>query len=94
MRSWERNAENLSASLSFYGPGDPVCGMKLITSTVTYAMFNIALLAEPVPDREGEMERRVQTAADYFGRRGREWSFWLCEGYPRTRHAAPVAASV
>ena len=81
MKPWERNAANLSASLSFYGPGEHVGGMKLITSSVTYPMFNIALLEEPVPDRDNELARRIETARDYFNRRGREWSFWLCEGY-------------
>jgi GNAT superfamily N-acetyltransferase len=87
MRPWERNAANLSASLSFYGPAVEQGGVKLITSPVSYSVFNIALLTEPVSDFEGELERRIHVASDHYRRTGRPWSFWICEHYLGPRGA-------
>ncbi|MBI5085939.1 MAG: GNAT family N-acetyltransferase [Acidobacteria bacterium] len=86
MRAWERNAANLSASLSFYGPAEIRGGVKLINSAVSYSVFNIALLTDPVSDLDGELERRIQLAAGHYGRLGKQWSFWVCEHLlsPRT----------
>ncbi len=79
MRPWERNAANLFASLSFYGPPEMRPGVNLITSRVAYSVFNIALLADPVADIDGEMERRIQMAHLHYRKYNRQWSFWICE---------------
>lgn len=86
MKNWERNAANLAASLSFYGPAEHRAGVNLITSPVAFSVFNIALIADPVAEIEGEMDRRIHLANAHFRSRQRDWSFWLCEDYlaPRT----------
>lgn len=86
MKTWERNAVNLAASLSFYGPAEHRAGVHLITSSVTFSVFNIALIADPVAEIEGEMDRRIQLAGAHYRAQQRDWSFWLCEDYlgPRT----------
>ena len=81
MKNWERNAANLAASLSFYGPAEHRAGVQLISSPVTFSVFNIALIANPVAEIEGEMDRRIQLANAHFRARQRDWSFWLCEDY-------------
>lgn len=86
MKNWESNAANLAASLSFYGPAEQRAGIHLITSPVAFSVFNIALIADPVSEIDGEMDRRIQLANAHFRGRQRDWSFWLCEDYlaPRT----------
>jgi ribosomal protein S18 acetylase RimI-like enzyme len=90
MRPWERNAANLAASLSFYGPVTLEPGLRLITSWVTHPVFNIALLDGPAPDPSnhgpGELERRIERASAHYRARNRSWSFWICEHLigPRT----------
>lgn len=83
MRPWERNAENLAASLSFYGTVERQTGLRLITSKVAYSVFNIALLDTPVADpfhpAVNEMDRRLEAAGEHYGQRNREWSIWVCE---------------
>lgn len=90
MRGWERNAANLSASLSFYGPAEMRGGVKLITSPVTYSVFNIALLTDPVSDLEGELERRIRVADAHYAAKQRQWSFWVCEDFLGARAARRV----
>ncbi|MBN9659842.1 MAG: GNAT family N-acetyltransferase [Acidobacteria bacterium] len=90
MRGWERNAGNLSASLSFYGPWEMRGGVKLITSPVTYSVFNIALLTDPVSDLEGEMERRIRIADAHYAAKQRQWSFWVCEDFLGARTARRI----
>lgn len=90
MRPWERNAANLAAFLSFYGPVKAEPGLRLITSWVPDAVFNIAHLdspaADPAANGPGELERRIERAAAHYGEIGRRWSFWVCEHLvgPRT----------
>jgi ribosomal protein S18 acetylase RimI-like enzyme len=87
MRPWERNAANLAASLSFYGPAEERGGIRLIDSQVSYSVFNIALLTQPVSDLEGELERRIAIAAEHYQKLGKQWSFWVCEDYLGPRNA-------
>jgi GNAT superfamily N-acetyltransferase len=87
MKNWERNAVNLAASLSFYGPAEERAGVHLITSSVAFSVFNIALITNPVAEIEGEMDRRIQLANAHFRGRQRDWSFWLCEDYLGPRGA-------
>lgn len=83
MRPWERNAANLAASLAFYGPVETSAGLSLITSSVAYSVFNIALLSSAVPDpfhpSVSELDRRLEAAGEHYRRRNREWSIWVCE---------------
>lgn len=90
MKPFERNAQNLAASLSFYGKVEERSGVLLITSSVAYSVFNIALLESPVPDVEGEFVRRIRTAAAHFRGQGRPWSFWICEDYLPRRVARQI----
>lgn len=87
MKIWERNAANLAASLSFYGPAEQRAGVNLITSSVSFSVFNIALIADPVDELEGEMDRRIQLANAHYRSSQRDWSFWLCEDYLGARTA-------
>ncbi|MEJ5367169.1 MAG: N-acetyltransferase [Bryobacteraceae bacterium] len=90
MRPWERNAANLAAFLSFYGRVKSEPGLRLITSWVPDAVFNIAHLDSPAADPsshgQGELERRIERASAHYGQLGRRWSFWVCEHLigPRT----------
>lgn len=87
MRPWERNAKNLSASLCFYGQGEFRGGVQLITSRVSYSVFNIALLTDPVSDMDSELDRRIQLAGNHYRDMNRQWSFWICEDYLGPRNA-------
>lgn len=90
MRAWERNAANLAASLSFYGPVTALPGLHLITCWVPHPVFNIALLDGPAPDPEGfepsALDLRIEAAAAHYRVAGHSWSFWVCEDLlgPRT----------
>lgn len=77
----ERNNANLRAALSFYGPAREGNGVVLISSAVTYSVFNIALLAGPAEEGPQDLERRIQFARDSFRAEGRDWSFWVCEDW-------------
>jgi ribosomal protein S18 acetylase RimI-like enzyme len=83
MKPWERNAANLAASLAFYGPVEQRAGLRLITSRVSFSVFNIALLDAEVPDpfhpAVCELDRRLETAGEHYSARNREWSVWVCE---------------
>jgi len=87
MRPWERNARNLSASLGFYGAGEFRGGVQLITSRVSYSVFNIALLTDPVSDMDSELDRRIQLAGNHYRGKQRQWSFWICEDYLGPRNS-------
>jgi len=93
MKPFERNAANLIESLSFYGHAtgkgciEESGGVRLVASGVPYSVFNIALLTSPVADIEGELERRIQLAGNWFRRQGLSWSFWICEDHLGRRAA-------
>lgn len=87
MKNWERNAANLAASLSFYGPALQSAGVHLITSSVAFSVFNIALIADPVAEIDGELDRRIQLSNSHFRGRQRDWSFWICEDFLGPRNA-------
>jgi ribosomal protein S18 acetylase RimI-like enzyme len=55
------------------------------------AMFNPALLVEPLHGTENDLDRRIAMASVYFGGRGVRWSWWLCEDMlsRALRRAAP-----
>lgn len=76
--------ENLRTALQFFGRasgrGTVVerDGILLIDSGVDYAVFNIAMLTEPV-QREAELELRVAQAAEWYAARRTRWSLWMCD---------------
>ena len=41
-------------------------GVQLITSRVSYSVFNIALLTDPVSDMDSELDRRIQLAGNHY----------------------------
>ncbi len=53
-------------------------GVSIASAGVAFQMFNAAFLASPVESEE-ELDRRVMQAAVYFGARGLEWAYWICE---------------
>lgn len=89
--------ENLRRAMEFYGrsrqPGEArhLGGLELICSGTDMAMFNPALLTEPVTGGEAELDRRIVLAASHFGTLGYRWSCWLCEDLLpiRVRRLAP-----
>lgn len=81
MNPIDLNCANLRASLAFYGPAEVRSGVVLITSAVTYSVFNIALLDGPVESSSGELERRILVARQHFESLNRSWSFWICEDW-------------
>lgn len=64
-------------------------GLRLVYSGVGQAVFNAALLTEPI-ETVGDIRRRLERARDYFDRREQPWSLWLSEEWltDDVRHAA------
>ncbi len=81
MTPWERNAANLSASLSFYGSWQEQRGLRLIVSPVPFSIFNIVLLTSSVTDWSRDLEERIEFASAFYHARQRPWSFWVCENW-------------
>lgn len=77
--------ENLRRAMEFYGRSRQggeirhIGGVELICSGTNMAMFNPALLTEPVTGGDSELDRRIAVAAVHFGQLGVRWSWWLCE---------------
>ena len=88
--------DNLRLALQFFGRAsgkgaiDERNGILLIDSGVDYAVFNIAIITEPV-DSVAKLELRVSLAAEFYAARRTRWSLWVCEDLldPRIRLAAP-----
>ncbi len=53
-------------------------GLQLVYSAIPHAVFNAALLTEPVL-AISDLRRRLDRARDHYLRRGQAWSLWLCE---------------
>lgn len=89
--------ENLRLAMEFYGRGREgadirhIGGIEVICSGTNMAMFNPAMLMEPLTGSENELDRRLTMAAVYFAERGVRWSWWLCEDMlgRSVRRAAP-----
>ncbi len=77
--------ENLRLAMEFYGRGREggdirnIGGIEVICSGTNMAMFNPAMLLEPLAGSDRELDRRIAIAAVYFAERGVRWSWWLCE---------------
>jgi GNAT superfamily N-acetyltransferase len=90
--------DNLRLALQFFGRASGSGeiternGVLLIDSGVDYAVFNIALITEPV-EHVGQLELLVGTAAEWYGARHTRWSLWICDdllALPARRHASEV----
>lgn len=77
--------ENLRTAMRFFGHATgsgetvPLPGVDIIYSGLDYGVFNIAMISSPL--MRGELESRVNEAAQYYAPRSSHWSFWLCEGW-------------
>jgi GNAT superfamily N-acetyltransferase len=55
-------------------------GVDIASVGVSFQMFNAAFLSQPVTS-EADLRQRIATASVFFGGRGLEWSYWVCEGW-------------
>lgn len=78
--------QNLRSAMRFFGRASGVGtvhesdGMVLIDSGVNYTVFNIAMMNGPVGSA-AELDRRIGTAARWYGARNARWSQWVCEDH-------------
>jgi GNAT superfamily N-acetyltransferase len=78
--------ENLRTALQFFGRasgrGSILAreGLLLIDSGVDYAVFNIAMITEPVTTA-ARLELQVGLAAEWYAARHTRWSLWTCDDY-------------
>ena len=86
---------NLRAAMRFFGQASG-CGaieeregVLMIDSGVNYAVFNIAMLTDPV-NSLAQLDRRITTAGDWFASRRTRWSQWICEDHVQPPHRAGV----
>ena len=83
MPSYRIIEENLRAAMRCYasataaGEVREYPGVVLASSGINYAVFNSAMLTEPV-DAAG-LDRAIAHAQVFFRARGLGWSLWLCE---------------
>lgn len=77
--------ENLRRAMEFYGRSREgaeirrLAGLEIVCSGTNMAMFNAALLTEPVEGNDRDLDLRISMAAVHFGELGVRWSCWLCE---------------
>ncbi len=77
--------ENLRSAMRFFGQateeGEVIeeSGLAIISSGLDYGVFNLAMLAGPVPRDQHAIERSLEIPGRHFHARGLHWSFWLCE---------------
>ena len=62
-------------------------GVSIASANVTFQMFNAAFLSGPVQS-EADLAQRTILASLYFGKRDRQWAYWVCEDWmdARTRN--------
>ncbi len=76
--------DNLCLALQFFGRAsgrgtvEERAGLLLIDSGVDYAVFNIAVLAEPI-ENLAQLELRIGLASEWYAKRRTRWSLWLCD---------------
>ncbi len=86
MAGFEAIEENLHATLAAFAGAKPegetrqLAGVRVASSAVPYSMFNSAVLTAAVSSPR-ELERRIETAGEFFVARGLGWSFWVCQGW-------------
>jgi GNAT superfamily N-acetyltransferase len=59
-------------------------GVSIASANVTFQMFNAAFLSGPV-ESEADLERRILLASLHFGKRERQWAYWVCEDWMDAR---------
>jgi GNAT superfamily N-acetyltransferase len=55
-------------------------GVSIASANVTFQMFNAAFLSGPV-ESEADLARRIIMASLHFGKRDRQWAYWVCEDW-------------
>jgi GNAT superfamily N-acetyltransferase len=77
--------ENLRAALAVFsaarenGEMRTMPGVQIISSGLTFPMFNAAFHLPPASSASDDLERRIALAKVHFGARGLRWCYWLCE---------------
>jgi GNAT superfamily N-acetyltransferase len=77
---------NLRAAMGCFSRSKPsgetvaLPGLQLVYSGIPHAVFNAAMLTEPVL-AISDLRRRLDKAQDHYRRRGQAWSLWLYEGW-------------
>ncbi len=75
--------DNLRVAMRFFGEATgtgevrAADGVELVYSGLDYGVFNIALLAAPVSERD--LTTILVTAGRFYRERKSRWSFWICE---------------
>lgn len=78
--------KNLRAAMGCFARSKPtgeslaLPGLQLVYSAIPHAVFNAAMLTEPVLALS-DLRRRLERAQDYYRRRQQTWSLWLCENW-------------
>ncbi len=78
--------KNLRAAMSCFARSKPtgesvaLPGLQLVYSAIPHAVFNAAMLTEPVL-AISDLRRRLERAQDHYRRRQQTWSLWLCENW-------------
>jgi ribosomal protein S18 acetylase RimI-like enzyme len=82
-------ADNLARALANYALVTPVGalvraqGQTLISAGVRYAVFNAAVLNQPVLSSVDQLNLRLQEGAQFYRKLGVPWSFWFCRNHMR-----------
>jgi ribosomal protein S18 acetylase RimI-like enzyme len=85
MQDFELVDRNLRQSMQCYaratesGEIRQMPGVLIASAGTESAVFNVALLTEPVPPEPVELDRRIMIAKVFFGARGLRWSMWVCQ---------------
>lgn len=85
MPEFELVEHNLREAMKAYAYATPegsvreLPGLSLVSSGLSLAVFNSAMLASALSGTEHEMEQRFLLAGVHFAAKGLPWSFWLCE---------------
>lgn len=89
--------ENLNHALAAFarvrkaGRVVAVPGLSLVYAGVPYALFNTALVTQPVPSHDsGDMIDLLDRAQDFFNRYNVPWSIWFCEEFLDPNHRRPA----
>lgn len=85
MREFLTVEHNLRCAMRFFGEATGKGEVRELDRTVAmfsgleYGVFNIALLARPAVANGGGLAPALDETAQYFKKRTKRWSFWLCE---------------
>jgi len=93
MREFLTVEENLRCAMRFFGEATGTGEVRVLDRTVAmysgleYGVFNISLLTRPAIANDAGLDAALTETAQYFKKRTKRWSFWLCEDLldPSTR---------